>query len=59
MYIMSTFGLFMLYRVDFEIVGDVNPSDDQHIAVLFDLTSGFTNEQAFTCGYPARLQRAA
>jgi hypothetical protein len=55
---MSTFGLFILVRVDFEIIGDVNSPNDQYIAVLFNLASRFTNKPAFTGGDSARFQRA-
>ena len=58
MYFVSTSGLFILFSISFEIVGDVNSPNDQHIPILLNLTCGQTVKPAFTSGDSARFQRA-
>jgi len=41
-----------------QFVVDVNPLDDQDLALEFDLSPSLTGEPALTCLYLARLQRA-
>jgi hypothetical protein len=44
--------------VSLQFVVNVNPLDDQNLALELDLTSRLTGEPAIACVYLARLQRA-
>ena len=44
--------------VALQFVVNVNPLDDQNLALEFDLTPRLTGEPALACVYLARLQRA-
>jgi hypothetical protein len=44
--------------VTLQFVVNVNPLDDQNLALELDLTSRLTGEPAIACVYLARLQRA-
>jgi hypothetical protein len=55
---MSTLNLVNFFSFGFEIVGDVNSPNDQHIPVFFNFTCSQTVKSAFTSGDSARFQRA-
>jgi len=42
-----------------QVVGDVNPFHDEHIALFFNLTGRFRPEFSIRCVYLTRFQRAS
>ena len=55
---MHSFDDLWVDPVTLQFVVNVNPLDDQNLALELDLTSRLTGEPALACVYLARLQRA-
>ncbi len=56
---MHPFGSLPLLRVRFQMVGNVDTPDNQHIPVFLNLPARFRIEFSLTGGNFARFQRAA
>jgi hypothetical protein len=52
------FRSFALRRIELQVVGHVNPADDQHLPVQFHLPGRLRVQPPFAGRDPARLQRA-
>ena len=56
---MYPFDRLLLLGPYLELIMDMDPLDDQHLAVLLNFTCCFRNQLPFTCCDTARFQRAS
>jgi hypothetical protein len=58
MHAVCPFGFVALIWSQLEVIDDVNPSDDEDVAILFDVTASFRGKEAFAGRNSTRFQRA-